>query len=404
MNIWLINHYAVPRSGSSGTRHAVLAKHLADKGHRVTVFASPTSRAHINTLVKFNNNSIFADQEHDGCIFRFIRTLEYNNNVTRFFNMINFRKNILRSTNGLQAPDVVLGSCVHLHAADAGRILARRYKVPFIYEIRDIWPESLIDVGGMNRWHPVYLYLRSIELRLYREASHFITLLPGSNPYLQKHGIDTDKITYLPNGIDTELYPPLKPPANSDSFTALFFGAHGPANGLDTILHAAKKLQDNKNSIHIRIQFIGDGNSKPSLLKLRDELQLNNVEFFERMNKKELFIKAQQADAFIFHLKNMPVLQRYGVSANKLFDYLMCGRPVLFACNSYNDPVKEAGAGISIPPNNPDAMADALLHLSKTNHEERQAMGERGRKWVIKNHDLGKLAQRLEKVLVDITK
>jgi glycosyltransferase involved in cell wall biosynthesis len=399
MKIWFLNHFASPLSGSSGTRHAVLAKNLSEMGHEVTIFASPTSREHISSMVQFKNGEIFSDQNHDGVRFRFIKTLEYNNNVRRMLNMISFRKNVLRSLHGLDKPDIVIGSCVHLHAADAGRIIAKKYNIPFVFEIRDIWPESLVDVGAMSRLHPVYLYLRRIELRLYRNADHIITLLPGSNVYLNDHGIPSEKIIYLPNGIYTSLYPDMQHIPERKEFIATFFGAHGPANGLDTLVSAARLLQNDPNGRHIYLQLIGEGTSKPSLIKMKESYGLHNLEFHDRMKKKELFIKSQESDAFIFHLKDMPVLKRYGISSNKLFDYLMCGRPVVFACNSYNDPVREANAGISIPPNDPESMANALIQLRDLDPKKRMEMGIRGREWVIANHDLSKLSIELANTL-----
>jgi glycosyltransferase involved in cell wall biosynthesis len=403
MNIWILNHYAIPLSGSSGTRHAALGKYLSERGHEVTIFASPTSREHISSMVEFKNNDLFTDQFHDGTRFRFVRTTEYTNNVTRMLNMTSFRKNVLKSMSDLQKPDVVIGSCVHLHAADAARKIAKQYDVPFIFEIRDIWPESLVDVGALNRYHPIYILLRRIEMRLYRSAHHIITLLPGSVPYLEKQGISGDRILYLPNGIESGLYPDIKPVPSRNEFIAQFFGAHGPANGLDTLVRAAEILQNKMIEPNIRIQLIGDGTSKPSLLKMKQNLKINNIDFMDRMKKRELFISSQNADAFIFHLKDMPVLQRYGISSNKLFDYLMCGRPVVFACNSYNNPIKDSDAGISILPNDPNAMAEGLVRLRNLDIGERQCMAERGRHWVMEHHDLFKLSIKLEEVLLVVS-
>ncbi len=399
MNIWILNHYAVPLSGSSGTRHAALASYLSELGHNVTIFASPTSREHISSMVDFDADELFSDQIHRGTRFRFIRTREYSGNVGRMMNMVSFRTNVLKCLNGLEKPDVVIGSCVHLHAADAARKIARRYNVPFVFEIRDIWPESLVDVGALKRYHPAYLYLRGIELRLYRRANYIVTLLPGSVSYLMKHGIRKAKILYLPNGVDSSLYPDSSPIREGKKFTAYFFGAHGPANGLDTLVRAAEVLAGDPKGSDIIIRFIGDGTSKSSLVEMKERLRLKNVEFVERMKKRELFIASQDADAFIFHLKDMPVLQRYGISSNKLFDYLMCGRPVVFACNSYNNPIREANAGLSIPPGDPFALAEALIELRDLPSNERKCMGERGRMWVIKHHDLSNLARKFENLL-----
>ena len=141
MRIWIINHYAVPASESGGTRHAVLGRYLHARGHEVTIFASAVPHNQ-GSEVPLPPGALYVDRDHDGVHFRFIRTTPYTNTLQRFINMMSFRRNVCRATDGLERPDVVIGSCVHLHAADAGLRLARRFHAPFVFEVRDIWPVS----------------------------------------------------------------------------------------------------------------------------------------------------------------------------------------------------------------------------------------------------------------------
>ncbi len=392
MRIWIINHYAVPEVGAAGTRHAVLARFLAEAGQEVTVFASalPDGR---HVTCKVPEGRRYTDLVEGRVRFRFVRTNPYCSLAGRFRSMLAFRHGVARSTDGLDPPDVVIGSCVHLHAADAGRRLARSLGVPFVFEVRDLWPDTLVDIGALSRLHPIYIYLKYIELRLYRDASAVITLLPGMASYLQGHGIPEGRIWYIPNGVDTDLFPEPSPPPSGGPFTVSYFGAHGPANGLDTVVRAAALLK--ARGAPVRFRLVGDGNRKPALRDLAASLGLDNVAFLDPVPKRDLAPLAAESHAFVFHLTDMAVLRRYGISANKLFDYLLAARPVVFACASANNPVAEAGAGPSVPPEDPEALADAVASLVRTSEAERMAMGLRGRAWVREHHDLRRLAGRL---------
>ncbi len=395
MNIWIINQHAKPLDGVGGTRHAVICKYLSRLGHTITVFASYP----VDSGRQVKDGALYEDRDFEGYRFRYVRIPFYRNVVERFYSMFVFRKNVLRATEGLSAPDVVIGSSVHLHAADAGRRLAEKHKVPFLFEIRDIWPQTLVDIGGLNRRNPVYWHLRRLELRLMSSADKIISLLPGAVQYLKEHNVPDEKIFYFPNGIDPEMYPDSNDPEDEqDEFLAMFFGAHGNANGLDNILRAAKVLQDRGNE-RIRIQMIGNGPAKAGLMILAGDMDLKNLEFLDSMPKEELFTYAGKASCFIFNLKRMKVLSRYGISANKLFDYLMLQRPVIFACESYNNPVEEARAGISVEPQNPEQMAEALLELSHKSNAERMEMGKNGRQWVMENHNFRKYTGMLEEMM-----
>ncbi len=402
MRIWILNHYAVPLDGAGGTRHATLARYLQQRGHEVTIFASATPHGQARAF-DLPDGDLYVDRMYEGVRFRFVRTTPYRNTVQRFVNMLSYRQSVCRATADLPAPEVIIGSCVHLHAADAGLRLARCFGVPFVFEVRDVWPESLVDVGALSTRHPIYWYLRHIERNLYRHADRVIALFPGMVGYLEQHGIPREHIWQIPNGIDTTLYAAIdSPPPAANRFVVSFLGSHGPANGLGTVIEAAKLLQAHPQGAGIEVRLVGDGPQKVMLQQSAEAAGLQNVAFHPPVAKTELTRHFSQSHAFIFILRDMPVLARYGVSANKLFDYLYAGRPTIFACRSLNNPVEEAQSGISIPPEDPHALAQAILQLRDLTEAERVAMGERGRAWVIEHHDMRRLALKLENHLLEL--
>lgn len=397
MRVWILNHYATPLGGKNASRHAVLGKHLARRGHDVTVFAASLSHGKQEPTHEgeFPEGARFLDEQRDGVRWRFLRTKRYENNRQRFLAMRRFGADALRSLDGLPESDVVIGSCVHPYAVEAARRIGREKGVPFVYEIRDIWPESLADVGGMSPWHPVYRLFRHLELKALRDADGVVTLLPGMTEYVARHGVAEDRVCYVPNGVDPDAFTHVTPPPERDGFLCSYFGAHGPANGLENVVDAAELLQRDGHE-HIRFRLIGDGAAKGEVVRRAERAGLHNLEFLEPVVWDELRRHAAESDAFVFNLKTMPVIEKYGLSANKLFEYLVNARPVVFACSSYNDPVAESGAGLSVAPEDPRALADAVLRLSRTEHAKRRQMGARGREHVLAHHDHARLAEKLE--------
>jgi len=402
MHLWILSHYASPPTGSGTTRHAGLARYLHEAGHSVVVFSSALGHNQHGGNLDVPDGMVFVDREYDGVLFRFVRTRPYHNASERFLNNMSFRANALRSTGRLPRPDVVIGSSVHLHAADAGLRLARRHGAKFVAEIRDIWPETLVDLRLTTRWSPVYWYLRALELRVYRNAELIIGLMPGLGDYLEGFKIPSDRFLYVPNGFDPARFPELGPPPAKGPFVCSLFGSHAPSDGIVHIVRAAEILQRDPRGEGIRVRLVGEGPCKPDLMRLAGDLGLRNIEFCDVVPKPELLPIAETTHAFIYNHPYMPIVERYGMSPNKIFEYLAMGRPVLAACKSLNDPVREAGAGLTVAPGDPQALAEGMIALRDTAPDEWAAMGRRGREYAMENHDLRKLASKIEKRLVEI--
>ena len=339
---------------------------------------------------------------NEGVRFLWLKTPGYKSNISRMYNMIYFAISACygRGIRSLEKPDVILGSSPQLFGAYAGQRLAARFRVPFILEIRDIWPQSLVDLSNVPRYHPVIQALEILENYLYSKATRIISLLPGGSEYLVRKGIPKEKISWLPNGIDTRYIPKSAFPQNGTVFSVMYAGAHGIANGLQTILDAATILQQEGWGERVRFRLVGDGPVKPFIQKRAHNEGIKIIDFNNPVPKEKVYDVLREADAFVMILKRSAVF-RWGVSPNKLFDYMVSARPTIFSVNAPFDPVSAAKAGIIIPPEDPHALAQAIRQLADMPLQERYEMGLRGRNYVEKHHNTTKLAIKLEDILLE---
>jgi len=225
-----------------------------------------------------------------------------------------------------------------------------------------------------------------------------VVLLPRASDYIVPLGISRDKICWVPNGV--EFVDSCEPEnvQDSEQFTFMYFGAHGTANGLENVLLAMHEIKKESGSSRIRLRLIGDGPKKDSLTKLARSLHLSSVSFEAPVPKESIPQLAAQADAFVFNLVDAPVF-KYGISSNKLFDFMAAARPIVFSCEAANNAVTEAGAGVTVAPGDGRALATAMAQLSQTPLEERIAMGRAGREYVRSKHDYRVLAKELSEAL-----
>jgi glycosyltransferase involved in cell wall biosynthesis len=301
-------------------------------------------------------------------------------------------------TKAMRKPDIVIGSSLTLLAAFAAERLARRLCVPFVLEIRDLWPQTLIDMGMPPR-HPAVVGFGMIERYLYRNADKIVTLLPNASEYMVPRGARSNDITWIPNGVDVELMPSPQVLTPHDVFTVMYAGSHGLSDALDSVLDAAGILNTEAPG-RFCFRFVGDGPNKPELRRRVETENIANVVFDEPVPRQQVFSTLQDADAFIITAKKTD-LYRYGISPNKLHEYMAAARPTIFAGNSHNNPIAEAAAGITVAPEDPRAIATAVKTLAAMSDDERWNMGLRARRYIEEHHDFTGLARRLERVLQD---
>lgn len=397
MNVWILNHYAEPPARQA-TRSYDLGRELVARGHRVTIFASSFS------YYRFEEEHLAPGETHreetiGGVRFFWLRTTPYRvNDWRRVLNMVSYARRAVRVGGALdERPDVVIGVSVHPLAALAGWRLARRKGARFFFEVTDLWPQTLVDLGRLSPAHPLTWLLRRLERFLYRRAEKIISLLPNIHAYLEPLGIPGDRVVWIPNGVDLSRYAALRDYGGGGGgpFTIMYVGGHVQSNALDVVLDAARIEQERGRAV--RFVFVGDGVDKPRLMERARDLR--NVEFRGLVPKDALAGVMAEADAFVFSLRDLP-LYRYGISLNKLCDYLASGRPILFAGRSTYDAVDRAQAGLTVPPEDPAALADAIDRLAALPPAERARMGRNGYEYCKQYHAIPVLAGRLEAALV----
>ncbi|MEU6687234.1 glycosyltransferase family 4 protein [Streptomyces sp. NPDC046832] len=413
MRIWIFNHYAAPPDCAAGTRHYELGRVLAAKGHDVTVFAS--SFSHFSRREeRLAPGEKAATRTIDGVRFVWVRTLPYTGNgYRRVLNMATYAARAASTQRGLDRPDVIVGSSVHLAAVLAAWLAARGRRARFVMEVRDLWPQTLIDMGTLRAKGLPARVLRLVESFCCRRASALICLLPGAAGYLEGRGVPANKIHYVPNGIAD--FPRPAQPGQPDApdvadpgdqaadlidrirrmrkdgcLVAGYVGSHGPANGVATIVAAAAHLRAAGHA-RVAVVMVGDGPEKAACQRLAHQHGLDNVLFWPPVPKQAVPAVLAELDVTLFCLRDVAVF-KYGLSSNKLFDYLASGKPVLFASNAPGGPVRESGGGVCVPAESPADMAGALARLALMSQTERERMGERGRRWVYRHHGMTALA------------
>ena len=400
MNIWILNHYAGTPETTPATRPFDLSKELVKRGHSVTIFASSFSHYELVEKV-LQPGENWKAENYDGVRFIWVKTFPYKgNDWRRVFNMLSYAWRAFWVGKRLkQKPDVIIGTCVHPLAVLSAYVLSVFKESRFFFEVTDLWPQTLVDMGALSRRNPITWGLRILEKFLYRKAQTIIVLWRYADQYITSLGVSKDKIAWIPHGVDLSRYEALKQydGASSKTFTIMYLGGHTLSNALEVVLEAARVQQDGGRN-NVRFVFVGEGAEKSNLMKLSQHLNLHNIEFRDQVPKNEIYKVMGEADAFILSLRDIP-LYKYGISLNKLCDYLASGRPILYVGSSSNNPVQQVKAGITVPPENPEALAQAITELVAMKPGERIQMGKNGLEYVKKYHDIRVIANKLEELL-----
>lgn len=397
--IWIFNHYAISPEQSGGTRHYDFAVELVRRGYEVVIFASSFSHRERREL-KLSDGQNWTMENVDGVNFVWVRTFPYRSNGwRRFANMLSFKRRSkkvakrLPSRTGLKAPDIVIGSSVHLFAVSAGASIADHFEARFFMEVRDIWPQTLVDMNAMSKKHPFVFYLGRLEKILYEKAEFIITPLPLAHEYFAGRGIPADRVLFLPQGVQISGgLPALVERRGCEPFTVMYAGSFGQADYLDMLIEAAQLLVDEP----IRFVFMGDGEAKSDIVKWAAAHKLNNVEFRDPVPKHRVQSVLSEADACLAYFEDIGVRKKYGMALNKIMDYMAAARPIIFVGDVPNDMVAASGCGLSVRPGDPNLIANAIKKLASLDSATRKQMGERGWRYLAENHALPILVDRLE--------
>ena len=398
MNILYLNHYAGgPRWGME-YRPYYLAREWVRMGHRVQMLAADYS--HVRAT-----QPMAGDETADGIAYRWVRTPAYQGNgLGRVKNIWAFLRAVWADTPRLVRdfkPDVVIASSTYPMDIWVARRIAKRAGARLVFEVHDLWPLSPIELSGMSRHHPFIMLCQAAEDAAYRHADVVVSMLPKVHGHMASRGLDLRKLHIVPNGISLDEWQGEPVPLRNDVAQALaaahaagrtvvgYAGSMGLPNALDTLLDAAALLR----TAPLQIVLVGSGHEQARLAQRVADEGLDHVRFLPPIPKAQIPSFLAAIDIAFIGWQRVPIY-RFGIAPNKLMDYMMAGCAVLHAVEAGNDPVAEAGAGLTVAPESPEAVADGLQRLAALDAADRHAMGDRGRAFVLAHHTYPVLARR----------
>lgn len=405
MNIWFFNHYAVPTSLYPLARPYHFANHLQKKGHKVTIFAA--SSVHLSDRNLITDGKPMKARRVDGIRYVFLKARNYEGNgIQRILNFFDYTIKLFTQTGKFNRPDVIMATSVHPLTCVAGILLAKKYRCRCVLEIADLWPLTLVEYGAIKEGQLITKALYALEHWIYKKADAVIFTMYGGKQYIEDMGwaddVALDKIGYINNGVDLGIYRRQEREeiyADEDldrkgTFKVLYTGSMGIANSVQDLLDAADLLKDYED-----IQFIlfGGGYQEEDLKKYCKEKEIRNVVFKGKVNKK--YIPGILARGNLNMLTGpSDKVSEYGMSMNKMFDYMASGKPTVSNIQTRNDIFVDNQCGITIPAGSAREMADAVLKFYRMDRTEYEKYCENARE-TVKEYDFGYLTDRLEEIL-----
>ncbi len=395
--------------GAPAARAAELAQHWAQSGHDVSVLTGfpnhPTGvvpdewRLRLRRLI-YNENAGRLN------VYRtWLWPLPNRKAHERMRNYASFCVSAALRGLTLPRPDVIIATSPQLLVGLSGWWLAFTRQIPFIFEVRDLWPESLTAVGMGNPDSLLHHALSGIARFLYERCDRIVVVSPAfQQPLTSNWHVPPEKIAVVENGVETDLFTPRSETANralrhelgaEDKFLVCYAGTMGMAHGLETVLDAAAQLRYSNPSVQFLL--VGEGAEKDHIKALAQSRALATVRFFDQQPREKIAAIISASDACLVLLKKTDVFKT--VIPTKMLEFMSCARPVILGVEGHaRQIVEEAGAGLVIEPENAEALAEAIRRLA-TNRELAAALGKKGREYILQNFSRKYTAQKYIKVL-----
>ncbi len=415
MRILFLSHYFPPEVNAPASRTYEHCKQWVKDGHHVTVVTCAPNHPQ-GVVYDGYKNKLYRREEIDGV--RVIRLWTYVTANEGFFkrtlNYISYMLATIVAIPFLPKADIVLSTSPQFFNGLAGFIVSRLKRAPWVLEIRDLWPESILAVGAINNKTVIHT-LQYLEMFAYRNADQIIPVTDAFKKYMVNKGIDKEKIKVIKNGVDLTFYKD-SPSLNLEilrvvqkdktdlleidltgKFVASYVGTHGMAHHLETVLEAANQLKDQPNIIFI---LVGDGAARNKLLEIKEKMHINNVIMLEQQPKNTMPLLWQVSDVSMVLLKKSALFKT--VIPSKIFESLAMKKPIVLGVEGESQEIIEAAkAGICIEPENHQQLADAILHLYE-NPQLRKEYGENGKSYVATNFNRKLLAKKYLNILEKI--
>lgn len=396
--VWYISKYVAPPHGdAAGGRAWELMRELVIRGHMGVVITSDASHLAVVPELK---SAVFREHR-DGIEVYWLRTFkaEAAKSWQRIVSWLHFEWRLLRlDKSSLPIPDVVIVSSLSLLTVLNGLLLKRRFRVPMVFEVRDIWPLTLTEEGGFDPGNFFVRVLSWIERLGYRRADAIVGTMPALGDHVREVLGEERDVRCIPMGYstrvkDTDRTHGRRQPTPAGHLVVGYAGTVGATNALEVLFDAARLLRDDSR---ITLRVLGDG---PLLSTFKEvAADLPHVVFVAKVPKDQVESELQKCD--VLYLSTYPSrVWEFGQSLNKLVDYMLSGRPVLASFSGFPSMIDEAGSGMYVPAGDPVAVTQALRRFAAMSDGERDAMGERGRAWLLENRSYERLAADYEPIL-----
>lgn len=397
--IWIIDQYAMtPETGKGGgARHYLIAKELSKIGHKVCVI----SAGYHHLLGNLPNlNSEFTIEERDENFdFVWVKMPKYGHahDKKRVFNWFLFSFKLLRLSKVLsEKPDVILASSPAPFVSIPAKVLAKKLQAKLIFEVRDIWPLTLIQLGGYKPSHPFIRLMQYVEDKAYKSADMVFSNLPYAVDHMESRGMNRNKFTWIPNGYSfadlensEELPSEIIDQIPLNKFIVGYAGTHGFANSLDSFIDAAELLKDQKDLV---VLLVGDGKEKNRLMDKAKNME--NVVFIDSLPKTQVQSMLKYFDICYIATNNDP-LYKFGIAPNKIPEYMFASKPILLSYSGKGDAVTDGKAGLCVPSEDVKAIANGIMELKSKTSEELKLLGENGNKYALLNFNYEHLAKKM---------
>lgn len=410
--IWIIDHYSSEPKYGGISRQYDFAMELSKRGYNVVILSSAYSHyTHSYISTETCHISQIAERAH----YVYLKTHAYiNNGLDRIKNMLSFYRAVIRTykdvANQFGKPDIVEGCSVHPLAWVAAQKVAKYYNVPFIAEVRDLWPEVWLLSGEKSKYDPMVIFFGRLEKWAYKKADRIIySMLYGDRYICDKLGFPKEKAFLIGQPMDCESYDQRAKvgmdqiPADikafiQDGFLCVFTGYYQEYEGVYVMLEAAKSFQD--RDIPIKMLFVGSGLEYQGMKDYVVQNDLRNVYVGGRISKESVPALLRRADVCMAHIafKGGRDAFKYGVSKNKVNEYMYSGACIVYGRDNPDDPVALSGAGFVVPPFDTDAFTETIEKVYRMTPGQRKKFGENGCRYITENHRVDVLTDKLLKV------
>ena len=394
--VWIVNQYIGSKDHGMGFRHYYLAKELVKLGYKVWNITGGYSHL-LAKEPKLKGD--FTHEEIEGINYCWVKLPKYEKSMSvgRIKNMFAFNSKLKNLPDFIDVPNHILVSSPSLLPIKKMKKYADKHSAQLIFEVRDIWPKTLIEVGNISKYNPLITLFQHYEDFGYRNADKIVSVLAKADLHVASRNMDVSKFVCVPNGIDLTEVAEKKPlpddflqEIDSSKFIVGYAGTIGKVNAIDQFIDSIRRFKDNSN---IQFIIVGKGGELEEMKAYASGL--GNVKFLPAVEKAQVQSLLSKFDVCFIGTYDLSIYQ-YGVSPTKLFDYMLSGKPILHSLNSAHLPVDEAECGITVPANDIDAIEKAIAELYKMDQDERVNLGKNGLNFVRNNHSYASLAKKYQ--------